>query len=179
MMDKYIPSRYKSSRHNLPWLTTEVKRMIRRKQRKYYQAKKSCRPEDWKCYKEMKTSVRRLLRKSHADYIDHTLTTALEEGNHRPFWGYIKSQRKDVEGVASLKENGKLHSSSTEKVEILGRQFSSVFTLTKWTRFQACRETHILILRSSLLRKKELLNSYNPDSYHLKPQVRMTSQIDC
>jgi len=132
MMDKYIPSRYryKSSRHNLPWLTTEVKHMICRKQRKYYryQAKKSCRPDDWKCYKEMKTSARRLLRKAHADYIDHTLTTALEEGNHRPFWGYIKSQRKDVGGVAPLKENGKLHSSSTEKAEILSRQFSSVFT---------------------------------------------------
>ena len=89
MMDKYIPSRHKSPRHNLLWLTTEVKRMIRCKQRKYYQTKKSCRPEDWKCYKEMKTSVRRLLRKAHADYNS--------SGGRKPqtTLGYIKSQRKD------------------------------------------------------------------------------------
>lgn len=128
MLDKHIPSKYKSSRHNLPWLTNEIKRMIRRKQRKFNLAKKTGNQHDWKCYKDLKMLVRNKLRKAHADYTNHTLTTALEEGNHKPFWGYIKCQKMDAGGVAPLKKDGKLYSSSTDKAEILSEQFSSVFT---------------------------------------------------
>jgi len=128
MLDKHIPSKYKSSRHNLPWLTNEIKRMIRRKQRKFNLAKKTGNQHDWKCYKDLKILVWNKLLKAHADYTNHTLTIALEEGNHKPFWGYIKCQKMDAGGVAPLKKDGKLYSSSTDKAEILSEQFSLVFT---------------------------------------------------
>ena len=39
MMDKNIPSKTTSIRHNLPWLNSSLKRMIRKKQRLYNKAK--------------------------------------------------------------------------------------------------------------------------------------------
>jgi hypothetical protein len=40
VMDKFIPSKMTSTRHNLPWLHTKLKRMIKTKQRMYNKAKR-------------------------------------------------------------------------------------------------------------------------------------------
>ena len=62
------------------------------------------------------------------DYINGILQESLDEGNSKPFWRYIYSQKNDTRGVAPLKEDGVLHTDSHDKAEILNRQFVSVFT---------------------------------------------------
>ncbi len=59
------------------------------------------------------------LKQARCDYIN---------GNSKPFWRYISTQRNDRTGVAPLKEKGTLHTDSQAKAEILNRQFVSVFT---------------------------------------------------
>ena len=50
---------------------------------------------------------------------------------HPPSWPrLIFSQRNDHDGVAALKEDGKLHTGGQKKAEILNKQFTSVFLLT-------------------------------------------------
>ena len=49
-MDKFIPSKTTSTRHNLPWLNAKLKRMIKKKQRMYNKAKKSKKNKDWEHY---------------------------------------------------------------------------------------------------------------------------------
>ncbi|XP_077991091.1 uncharacterized protein LOC144445425 [Glandiceps talaboti] len=68
------------------------------------------------------------LKRAHAQYIETTLHNALKEGNRKPFWRYVKSQRKDSGGVAPLKVNETLYSESHDKAEILNALFTSVFT---------------------------------------------------
>ena len=46
-----IPSKLTGSRHNLPWINTELKRQIRKKGRRFLKAKKSGLKEDWDNYK--------------------------------------------------------------------------------------------------------------------------------
>ena len=43
-------------------------------------------------------------------------------------YSFIKSQKCDESGVSTLKENGKMQSTPSEKAETLNRKFSSVFT---------------------------------------------------
>jgi hypothetical protein len=52
----------------------------------------------------------------------------LENNNLKPFWKCIKSRKQDTIGVAPLKTKGQLVNDSKGKVEILMRQFKSVFT---------------------------------------------------
>ena len=128
MLVKHIPSKLKSTRHNIPWLTQELKRQTRKKQRLYNKARKTKKKEAWDAYKHFKKHLQRTIQTAHRNYIDQTLSTAFAEGNNRPFWKYVKNQKKDASGVAPLKKQGDLYSGSKEKAEILGEQFSSVFT---------------------------------------------------
>ena len=54
----------------------------------------------------------------------------LTNGNKNPkrFWNFIKSRKKDSTGVAPLKKEGLTFSDSLNKTNIMGEQFSSVFT---------------------------------------------------
>lgn len=48
--------------------------------------------------------------------------------NHKVFWQYIKSRKKENFGVAPLKKDGITFSGSKQKADILNDQFTSVFT---------------------------------------------------
>ena len=50
-MDNHIPSKLSSSSHKSPWITREVRRMSKKKQRLYNKAKKSQTEQDWRAYK--------------------------------------------------------------------------------------------------------------------------------
>ena len=52
-----IPSKLTGSRHNLPWINTELKRQIRKKGRRFSKAKKSGLKEDWDNYKAIEKNV--------------------------------------------------------------------------------------------------------------------------
>ena len=47
------------------------------------------------------------------------------------FWSFVKSLQKDNSGVASLKDQGKIHADPVDKGNILNRQYESVFTKRK------------------------------------------------
>ena len=45
--DKYIPSKLSSSRYNLPWMNSQLKRLIRRKERAFHTAKRTDLLANW------------------------------------------------------------------------------------------------------------------------------------
>jgi hypothetical protein len=59
---------------------------------------------------------------------DPDRNTEHQKTNFKKFFGFIKHLKKDQQGVAPLKDQGKLHSDNTTKANILNRQFQSVFT---------------------------------------------------
>ena len=50
-----------------------------------------------------------------------------EENNMRPFWKFVKAQHQDNFGIPPLKHNGKLHTDSKTKAQIMLDEFSPVF----------------------------------------------------
>ena len=54
-----IPSKLSGFRNKLPWINTELKRQIRKKGRRFSEAKKSGLKEDWDNYKAMEKDVNR------------------------------------------------------------------------------------------------------------------------
>ena len=51
---EHVPSKMASSRTNLPWFTNSLKRMCKKKQRQYNQAKKDNNNGNWLIYKSLK-----------------------------------------------------------------------------------------------------------------------------
>ena len=124
-MDENIPSKQIRSNNKLPWFNKKIKRMLKKKQSLYNQAK---RPKKWSNYRFFQKECRRQIRKEEWNYINNAITEGMKNNNSKPFWKYVKSRKQDNFAVAPLKENGKLVSQSKEKVQILIKQFSSVFT---------------------------------------------------
>ncbi len=127
-IDKYVPCKLTSTRHNLPWLSQSIKRNMRKLGRMHRKAKNTGKVVDWAKFRRARKEVRVQQRKAHWNYVNTMLTSCLEDGNSKPFWKYIKAKKQDSIGVAPLKSDGKLHSSSEKKAEIMNAQFQSVFT---------------------------------------------------
>ena len=128
IIDKHVPSKLSSSRNNLPWFNHTLKKMSKKKQKLFNQAKKSSQQEDWETFRKHKKETLSSIKKAHKDYLSDILNKSLKEKNPKPFWKFIKHQRKDNVGVAPLKDNGHIASDSQTKAKILNAQFQSVFT---------------------------------------------------
>ena len=124
---KSIPSKKTSSRYNLPWLSSDVKRMCRKKRRLYRKARRS--KDHWAKFYSHQEATRTALRKAHWEYVNSILLDDLDNGNKKSFWSYIKAQKQDNVGVSPLRKGRQLLSDSKSKAQLLSDQFKSVFTI--------------------------------------------------
>ena len=125
---KHIPSKLTSTRYNVPWLSGKVKKMCRKKRHLYRKAKKSDDPVHKSAFKKLQNETRDALRAAHWKYVNGVLMEGLERGDTKPFYGYVKSQQQDSQGVSPLRAHGQLFSDATSKARMLSEQFKSVFT---------------------------------------------------
>ena len=128
VMENKIPSKLSSKRFKLPWFNRELKRLCRKKARKYKKAKRSGKEDHWEQYKEFQKVVQAKLTEGRWDYINRFLQIGLETGNKKPFWKYLRVQKQEDFGISALKSNGKMFTDRKSISEILNTQFKSVFT---------------------------------------------------
>ena len=127
-LDKHVPTKLTSTRHTHPWVNTNLRRLMRRKQRAHRKAKQTGQPRDWERFKRLQAEVQRSTRKVHRSYMQDVVSADLKEKPKR-FWSYIKSRRQEASGVAPLiNKDGFLQSNTPAKAEILNDQFQSVYT---------------------------------------------------
>ena len=134
MLKEFVPSKFTRRRTDQPWLSGDLKRRCRKKQRLYNRWKKlKSRKKPCKgareAYKRYHHDTNNLLKKSRNQYINNILSEGLENKSQKSFWRYIKTQRTESSGVAPLKEKGQIHSDPGKKANILANQFRSVFTV--------------------------------------------------
>ena len=109
-------------------MTSQLKRLIRKKQRCYNKAKCTKRSTDWAEYKSIQGQVRQSIRNEHQNYITKILSSSSNLNGNKPFWHYIKSQKKDQTGISSLQTANGVATTPAEKAEVLNNAFHSVFT---------------------------------------------------
>ena len=128
IINEYIPSKLSRRRYSNPWINTKVKRVIRRRQKAFFKARRTNNTKDWARYRHLKTMAQREGRKAHDTYVDETICGEITT-NPKRFWSYLKSKRQDAQGVSPLrKADGLLYSDTESKAEILNEQFHSVYT---------------------------------------------------
>ena len=119
-------------RDSYPWITPEIRKKIKRRDRLSKIKKKRPSQETEIKFKECRREVKRLLRKEYWNYVCNLFEEHEGEVNERPclkrFWTYIKHQRSSSVGVSPLKSEGKLISDPQQKAEILNNQFYKSFS---------------------------------------------------
>ena len=128
LLKQCIPSRNIKSKHSVPWLKHRERKLLKKKQRLYRQAKKT---KKWTNYRQFQKECKRTLRRAEWDYINTNILEGLNNNNTKPFWKYVKSKKQDSFGIAPLKSGNKMVSDSKSKANILVKQFQSVFTINK------------------------------------------------
>ena len=137
-LNKHIPRKTLSTRKDIPWMSPEIKRKIRKKQMLYNKQKKTGNVEDKRKFRELRSIVKRELDIAHNQYVLNLLDTrepASEEDSGKAtigkkFWNYIKSMKREHISIASLKDvtTGEEVTHAEGKAQLLSNQFESVFT---------------------------------------------------
>ena len=127
-----IPEKVLKKRVEYPWITNEVKKLMRRRDRLYRKWKKNKAEEKEKELKEIKREIQRKIRRAHWNYVNN-LTTKQENDEHehqktKRFFSYIKLQKNSDIGVAPLKDQGKLITDPEKKAELLNKTFQEAFS---------------------------------------------------
>ena len=128
IMNSEIPTKLSSKRFKLPWFNRDLKRLCRKKSRKYKKAKRSGKEHHWKEYKKFQKHVQSKLTEGRWDYINRFLQIGLETGNKKPFLKYPRVQKQEDFGISALKFNKTLFADGKPISKILNTQFKSVFT---------------------------------------------------
>ena len=128
----YIPHKWTKSRESCPWIDSQLKRLLRRRDRAFKASKASGRARDETKFQTLKKLAQRKLRQAYWNYIEGIVSPQTEDKTPsncmKRFWTYIKNRKTDFNGIAPLKVNGKLFTEPKARAEVLNDQFQSVFT---------------------------------------------------
>ena len=92
-----IPTKLKTSKHSVPWITCEVKRALRRKARLFKKVKET---NKWSTYRKCQRECKQQLLKAEWNGINKVINESLQNNCTKPFWNYAKSKREDNIGIA-------------------------------------------------------------------------------
>ena len=168
---QFIPEKTIREKHHLPWINHTIKKLLKRKKRRYDKAKRTQNNKHWEAYKRLQQECRNAIKSAHEQY----LQGLFEEDSGKPskkFWRTIKSRRKDNIGVPPLRDrNGILVTTSKGKAQILSDQYQKVFTNEDLQNVPTVTENHpnmnpIIISErgvTSLLKKLNTKKAIGPD----------------
>ena len=132
--NKHIQSKTSRSVSSIPWITPEIRRKIRRKNKTHAKAKKTGSSKLRSKFETLRREIKADVRKQHDLYVNNLVGDV--KANPRDFYRYINSQKKDTQGIPPLKrKNGKgVAQSDLEKAEEFNGQFTDVFSKNEHTQ---------------------------------------------
>ena len=125
-----IPSKLIRGKPSLPWITQEIKGLIRKRDSLYSQFKKSNEEDIKHQFKALRQKIKKKIKISYERYLNDLL--GLSESNKtcdkKKLFSFLKSSRQDQEGIPHLKDNDILLTETPAKANLCNQQFQSVFT---------------------------------------------------
>ncbi|XP_072022866.1 uncharacterized protein [Amphiura filiformis] len=121
VMTNHIPTKTISGRWNLPWMNDDLKRLMKKRRRRYDAWKKYGLKTDLDEYNQLKKEVNSTLKVAHNDYVKNMFVDKTENQTDNPakkLWGYVKSLKMDKIGIPSLVCGNKLFSQAKQKAEV-------------------------------------------------------------
>ena len=128
LTNKHVPNRLINARKTDPaWLTTHIKKLIRKKKRLYDKYKKSNNINNFETYKQFKNLVTREIRKSKKEVLNKLTENLVSPNTKQNGWWKtlkhcIKPDQTDV--IPPLNKNGQIYTEEKEKANILNNFFT-------------------------------------------------------
>ena len=111
---------------NLPWLTTTIKRLIRKRKRLFRKAKQTSNPASWQKFRRLRNKITSMIRLSKQNHIN-TLADKLksETLSSRDWWPTLKHfiSTSQTSTLPPLQCNDELVTDDTEKANLLNDYF--------------------------------------------------------
>ena len=127
-VDCTVPHKVVSDKRKpTPWITGEIKKLIRKRNRLFKIANKYNRAEHWSRYKVARREVKCKINRSRANYIEHIVSDV--DSNPKRFWNYIKVIKTNNPSIDCLTVNGDTITDPEVMAEALNAQFNSVFNI--------------------------------------------------
>ena len=123
-IDRYIPLVARRKKGDPPWVTRDLKRLLRRKRRRWRRYVKDRSEVNYSDFKREEKECKKAVQAAKRKF-ERALA---ENKDKRQFNSYVKSKSKCRANVGPLKVDGKLVSESKEMAEALNKFFTSVFT---------------------------------------------------
>ena len=122
---RFIPHKTAKSKDNFPWITADIRKMMRKRDKLYSRQKSSRTAENISQFKSLKHRVQREVRSAYWNYVESIIEPMDEEKPYegmKRFWTLKKHARSDSGGITPLRDQGQLVSDARGKAEILNRQ---------------------------------------------------------
>ena len=111
-----------------PWITTELKRYIRKRKRAYHRAKETKTDTDWHKFKKLRNKTVRLVRKCKTDF-NQKLANKLKSDalTAKDWWPTLKKiiSPNSKSSVPPLEFNNTIHTDENDKANILNNFFQN------------------------------------------------------
>ena len=133
-LDKFsqecIPSKLIRGKSSLPWITQEIKRLIRKRDGLYSKLKKTGKADLHTQFQTLRQKIKRKIKDSYQAYLENLLGLNDDENkcDNKKLFSFLKNSRRDQQGIPPLKHENKLHSDTKIKANLFNQQFNSVFT---------------------------------------------------
>ena len=183
--DKHIPSKTSRSVSSIPWITSEIRRKIRRRNKTHAKAKKTGSIKLRSKFETLRREIKAEVRKQHDLYVNNLVGDV--KANPRDFYRYINSQKKDTQGIPPLKrKNGKgVAQSDLEKAEEFNGQFTDVFNKNEHTQVpfldrSAPFMNDIVISKEGVIKLLKGLNpskALGPDELHPRVLKELATEL--
>lgn len=121
----FTPARKTTHRYHAPWISKQLLKQVKKKNRKYLSNKKLGHAADWVAYSILRKEVKSNLQAAYRTYIDK----AAKSENSKVFYKAISKKRKDPKYIPDLTSEGLVAISDQQKADLLGTTFSSASTV--------------------------------------------------
>ena len=124
--DKHIPSKTSRTVSSVPWITSEIRRKIRRRNKTHAKAKKTGSKKLRSKFETLRWEIKDDVRKQHDLYVNNLVGDV--KANPQDFYRYANSQKKYNQGIPPLKRRGGtgIPASEIEQAEEFNGQFTDV-----------------------------------------------------
>ena len=129
-MQECIPMKLLSCKGPLPWITQEIKRHIRKRDRLFTACKASGDSAKRKSFLALRQLIKRKIKQSYQSHLEGLLGLGNNDQScdRKKLFSILKNYRQDQQGPTPLQNNGKLTSDVTDQCNVHIQQFHSVFT---------------------------------------------------
>ena len=131
LMNNTIPHCNTKAKTHLPWISRELIRMQRRRNKSHKKAKQTGLNKHWEQFRELRRQTTKALATSYKSYVNNQIGDSLKT-NPKRFWSFIKANKRENIGIPTLRVNDRPITDDRDKANALNNQFTSVFTSERY-----------------------------------------------